>query len=209
MNKRKVYKSGINIATSNRQNHTKMSEEIKLKVEDLEGTVDAKIVNLNQEGFINKVEIPADDGSTIIYCGCLYALSNGESNNSYYVKGFASLGKTIKRKVKKTKKSWFSSKTKEVEYEETSQVWSTNSNKGTYDFFINGKETVNSAYKQDLARNAAKQGIKLQPKLLDLVFKPLEDKLTEHYKIMTELGRVPKKRHNPEITEQDKSEVKE
>ena len=56
---------------------------------------------------------------------------------------------------------------------------------------------------------AAKIGVKLKPQLLDLVFKPLEEKLSEHYRIMTELGKAPKKRHNPEITKEDKLEVKE
>ncbi|MBI4919111.1 hypothetical protein HY837_04215 [archaeon] len=187
-----------------------MSEEIKLKVEDLEGTVDANIVNLHSESFVNKIEIPADDGSTIIYRGCLYSLNSGlDKENNYFVRGFASLDKTIKRTIKRTKKSWFSSKTREVEYSETQEVWSTNTSRSAYDIFINGSEVVNQTYKLELARRAAGNGVKLKTQLLDLVFKPLEEKLSEHYKLMTELGKAPKKRHNPEINTEDKLEVKE
>lgn len=154
----------------------KMTEKIKLEEK----------VNFPRE-ITNSVSVE-DNGNTIKYVGTAFNLWVDWSDNA--VRGNAQMSKYQSQTGIKTEvrflRRWLPIpiSIKKVPIEKQRLIWKVEED--WHEYFISEGETQNnciglSGYRCSLVEKASFEGIKISPKLLDMIFNPIDKRIMEEY----------------------------
>ncbi len=149
----------IRVDTENKSSYAENKTIHKIKIEELEKQVKQKIIEEKDRTMENAVQIEHDE-EVITYKGKWDSVEYGESNR---INGNASIEKLQKGRT----------------------IWRINTPYKkfiVYDGKLANSSTCGADYAGGLVDEARKKGIELTPKLLDLVFSPLDKRILQIYK---------------------------
>lgn len=149
----------IRVDTENKSSYAENKAVHKIKIEELEKKVKQKVIEEKDKTMENAVQIE-HDGEIITYKGRWDSVEYGESNR---INGNASI-----EKLQKDRTIW--------------RINTTYKKFIVYDGKLANSSTCGADYAGSLVDEARKKGIELTPKLLDLVFNPLDKRIMKIYK---------------------------